>query len=285
MTNEPGVFVKLFLGLSLLVMTLSACSPSKEIKEDPNVRDILNCHDENNSYSIVKGSSVTAQDPDSKRAILLIIRKGDSDFVCTGSAISDRVILTAAHCVKGAGKGDVTAIFHPEMACDSGYDRTRMTISSEDMTIHEKYDGGTKAKNDLALIKLSSPIPASYPIATIYDGTTPLSSDQVLMIGYGVTNEQGGDSMKLRKTIKSYKEDSAVLDHRIGFLQNNSTGGVCSGDSGGPVYVMVQGQYKIIGVNSVVTGKSEYTACHEMSMAMYAPFYAPWIQENLLKLQ
>lgn len=233
---------------------------------------------------IVNGSSVGTQDPDSKRAVLLVIRRGETYTSCTGAAISDRVILTAGHCVKGADKNNITAIFHPQTTCSSGYDASK-SIPSVDVLVHKDYKGDQRAKFDLAMVKLGSPIPSAYLPQALYDGKSPLSSDDVLMIGYGVTSEGNHDSMHLRKTMKSFKTEVAVKDQNIGFDQRTASGGVCTGDSGGPVYVQVGGQYQIIAINSIVMGKDNETACHNMSMAMYMPFFADWIQESLTKLR
>lgn len=278
--------MKFLLYMGLTVLTLTACgsneSTSIENAEIAAADGFMDCRPKSNG--IVNGTSVSPQDPDSKRAVLLIIRRGKSIMSCTGAAISDRVILTAGHCVKGAGKKDITVVFHPEMTCASGYDISK-SIPSVDVLVHKDYKGDSRAKSDLAMVKLASPIPASYRPQELYDGESPLSSDDVLMVGYGITSEGRRDSMRLRKTTKSFKNEVAQKDQNIGFDQRTASGGVCTGDSGGPVYVQVGGQYKIIAVNSIVMGKSDETACHTMGMAMYMPYFADWIEESLNKLR
>lgn len=279
--------MKIFLALGLWALTLTSCSSKVEVNEDQRPElQFLNCRNDQGPASIVKGSQVTPQDPQSKLAVMLIVDHGDgSTSTCTGAPISDRVLLTAAHCVKGVSKTSVHAIFHSDLKCSSGYDRASMTIPSTDVIMNTDYNGKASAKDDLALVKLATPIPASYPVAVLYNGTSPLSSDDVLMIGYGVTTEWRNDSRVLRKTLKSFEHESYIKDNNIAFDQRGSSGGVCSGDSGGPIYIQSQGRYQIIGINSVVSGSSESTACHEFSIALYAPYYASWIQKELLKLQ
>jgi V8-like Glu-specific endopeptidase len=268
----------------MTALALTACGSRNNaaIEKSEVAAAFMDCRPEE-SNGIVNGTSVAPQDPDSKRAVLLIIRRGKTISSCTGAPISDRVILTAGHCLKGVNKRDVTVVFHPEMTCTSGYNESK-SIPSVDVLVHKDYKGDNQAKYDLAMVKLESPIPSTYHPQSLYDGTTPLSSDQVLMIGYGVTSEKTRDSMHLRKTMKSFKTETAVRDQNIGFDQR-AGGGVCSGDSGGPVYVQADGEYKIIAVNSTVMSKDENKVCHGLSMAMYMPYFADWVQQSLKKLK
>ncbi|MBS1971881.1 MAG: trypsin-like serine protease [Bdellovibrionales bacterium] len=272
--------MKLFLYIGMTALVLTACSSRENVSNDESeiANAITSC--DSGSSGIVNGTSVTAQDPDSKRAVLLIIHRGKIVTSCTGTPISDRVILTAGHCLKDVKKGDVDVVFNSDISCSA----MANSIPSVDILIHKDYKGDNQAKFDLAMLKLESPIPSSYLPQSIYDGKAPLSNDQVLMIGYGVTSESIHDSMHLRKTTKSFKTETAIRDQNIGFDQRTG-GGVCSGDSGGPVYVQVGGEYKIIAVNSTVMNKDESQACHGLSMAMYMPFFADWVQQSLDKLR
>ena len=277
--------MKLFLCLGI-ALALIACSnnDSMNVEKSEIADTFMSCHSQKSRKGIVNGSAVSALDPDSKQAVLLIIRRGKDIQSCTGAPISNRVILTAAHCLKGADKTSVTVVFHPEMTCASGYDISK-SIPSTDILVHKKYDGKSNADSDLGLVKLAAPIPASYPVQSIYDGESPVSSDQVLMIGYGISNEGAEDSLFLRKVTKSFKNQTSLREQNIIFDQRGDSGGVCSGDSGGPVYVQVDGQYKIIGINSVVAAKDEKTACHGVSVGMYMPSFSDWVKENISRLK
>lgn len=271
--------MKLLLSLGL-ALSLIACSEKvSKISDTPlNMDAYLECHGSKNG--IVSGKMVDVNDPDTKYAVLLVIREGNSLKTCTGSVIAKNVILTAGHCARGAEKNQIYAVFHPDMMCASGYN-SRMKIQSDDILVHKDYKGDSSAKSDLALVKLSAPVPADYPVIDLYDGKSPLSSDNLLMVGYGITSESARDSRFLRKVNKSAKLDSMVDGPNIAFDQRDGRGGVCSGDSGGPIYAKVGNQYKVIGVNSVVAGPKEETVCHNFSIAMYMPSFADWVQQSL----
>lgn len=271
--------MKLFLYLGA-ALSLVACSENvSKISDTPlNMDTYLECH--SSKRGIVSGKMIGLKDPDTKYAVLLVIREGNSLRTCTGSVISKNVILTAGHCARGAEKNQIYAVFHPDMMCSSGYSSS-MKVQSDDILVHKDYKGDSSAKSDLALIKLSSPVPADYPVMGLYDGKSALNSDDLLMVGYGITSESARDSRFLRKVNKSAKLDSRVEGPNIVFDQRNGRGGVCSGDSGGPIYAKVGNQYKIIGVNSVVAGPKEEDVCHNFSIAMYMPSFADWVEQSL----
>lgn len=278
-----------FLYFSVVVLLLnSACESSKPTSDlGDDTLSPQRCIPDSDISGIVNGRLVHAGDTDATKAVLLVILgKNDSTSSCTGTLISDKVILTAAHCLEGARKTDIRVVFHPDLRCSSGFDVQTKSISSVDYIIHEKY--GTNSKHvdfDLALLKLAAPAPMHYQTQSLYDGQSPLSSDNLLVVGYGVTEGDAKDSSRMRKTVKSFKNETQLVDHFLYLNQSTHTGGACAGDSGGPVYVESDGIYKIIGVNSAVHGKDMKSACRNYSIVTYMPLFADWVKENLKKLE
>ncbi len=233
-----------------------------------------------NSPKIVSGTSVDKNDHDAKKVVLLLALRNSTVTSCTGVPISDRIILTAAHCVNAAQPTDIQAIFHPDMNCSSGYSPDD-TISSVSYMIHPKFDGTLQSEGDIALIYLSEKIPSNYIIGQLYDENENITSDEVLMLGYGITSEQAKDSLVLRKTKKSFKNNAYLKSPLIVFSQDDATGGFCRGDSGAPSFVNVSGTEKIIGINSVNIGKDPNTECHTASASMYIPAFKSWIHTSI----
>lgn len=231
---------------------------------------------------IVHGVVVEPQNRLAQEALLLLINRPDKQSSCTAVALTPTVLLTAAHCVYDTQPFQVKAIF-PSLKKQNAME-TAHTVLVSRISIHKDYDGTPQKKADLALLKLTSPIPSGYQTMDLYNGTSPLSSDDVILLGFGITDETKQDSLVLRTTQKSFKSDVVIKNEIIGFNQKNKSGGFCRGDSGAPVYVTVGGVHKLIGINSFSVGMSPNTECHTASFAMYIPYFKHWIVEELLQL-
>lgn len=261
----------------ILVFSLSSCDPKPADERSPNaVQFDLDCVPDQPS-NIVGGKIVNLNDSDSKKVVLLLVRRNNVVTSCTGVPISDRIILTAAHCINTADPNNIQVIFHTDMNCSSGYTRENL-ISSKSYILHPDFDGSLNSKADIALILLSERIPANYQISQLYTEGENLTSDEVLMIGYGITDELSKDSLVLRKTKKSFKNNSYLKRPLIVFSQDDVNGGFCRGDSGAPSFVQTSGLQKIIGINSVNIGKDAFTECHTASASMYIPDFSDWVK-------
>ncbi|MNJ92579.1 Trypsin precursor [compost metagenome] len=274
--------------ISLLLLaaafSLTACDKTTE-------KAAGGCMSASQMSGIVGGSRVLSDNPISKQVILLFGEKsnGQGSAICTGTAIRNDVILTAAHCVEGINRDKYYAIFSTDITCESGFRLSEASIPVKDVVKHPKYTGrfivASDVKYDVALVKLKSPIPSNYKVMKMYDGKSQFS-DRVQFAGYGVTGEEtyGKESSGfLREISKSYNRSVQVQGEQILVDQSDSRG-ICTGDSGGPLFVDVNGELQVAGVNSVVSGPKD-RICHDMSIMMYVPAYANWIQTAIRSLR
>ncbi|XP_058061500.1 CLIP domain-containing serine protease B4-like [Anopheles bellator] len=186
---------------------------------------------------------------------------GDLKFHCGGSLISNRYVLTAAHCINNIARSwtitavrlgewdlqaerDCTTIFDEQICADPVQD-----IAVERLIVHPNYATTlSRVKNDIALIRLVQPAqftdfvqPICLPLS---DGERTRSYDgqSFMVAGWGQTEEAPQSQYKLFVVIKGVQEAScqqsyprADIDGTQVCAGGDANKDSCRGDSGGPL--------------------------------------------------
>lgn len=222
--------------LFLLILINAACD--KNVTNKPSTVLL----DKTSSSSIIGGKQAQNNEAVSTSTVALIeIDETGPYLACTGTLISENLILTAAHCVKYVEVPESLYVsFNTEIPTFKNFTNV---ISAEKIKVHPefgyKYNENTNystGHNDVALIKLSGRAPEnSRPVPILTNSKTLQPSTKVLLAGFGLINEIG---TPIESKVLNYVwvPLAKILD-TILVTDQTSAQGACAGDSGGPAYV------------------------------------------------
>ncbi|XP_055528961.1 polyserase-2-like [Wyeomyia smithii] len=231
---------------------------------------------------------------------MAILMMKDRDFVCAGTLISNRYILSAAHCIRNPLPNKVRLGEHTigrDKDCNLGNRdcaRPVRDYNIECITIHPEFSLRVR-NNDIALIRLSEE-------AKFEDHVQPICLPHIpelrnyrppryIITGWGRTDYQGETSdVLLKATVLPFNisecEDWFNKTSQYFQLSENHlcVGGenvdTCQGDGGGPLGYGA----KLYGTRFVQFGISSFgTACGlKPSVYTNVAEYMDWIKANML---
>lgn len=189
--------------------------------------------------------------------------------LCTGTLVAPRIVLTAAHCVGDAilaGQTDFGRVNFGD-----GRGAWIDSIDIIDMTMHRFYQPPAFLTNDIALVRLARPAPASIDPLPI--STTHLTQEdvglQLRVVGFGNTDGSNGGSGAGQKNqlIVPLLEVGAA---HIGLGDRISN--TCQGDSGGPTFAKFDGVEHVVGVTSFGSNECRATSYMTRTDIMWEDF-------------
>lgn len=206
-------------------------------------------------------------------------RLGQTDFAtsfrdfCGGSILNNEYIITAAHCVDTITTDQMT-----EFGIVVNNGSTEWFIYDEilkvsEIHVHESYDTAT-ASNDIALLKLETPLTDDFDYETISIPTSEeaamySAAETVTAMGLGYTDDNQTTPVIIQQVELTNVDDADCQNLVTSIYQNGTYNpvkqscalpleneneeltGVCNGDSGGPLtYLNDNNEYKQFALTS-----------------------------------
>jgi len=263
---------------------------------DPLLEDrainTCDCAPVTESSRIVGGKEVNPKYRLPYQALVYPTVPGVGSFLCGGTIVNKKYVITAAHCTdyRGSTITDVKVAIGEHSICDGVTNEGGKWISAKRVVNHPNYGNHD---NDIAVLELSEEItftanikPACLPTSETKDYSNLAST----ISGWGGTVGYAGNEnqpqqprqCELKESVvkvlsptsekcSSYLRTTTSTSKLCAWAEGTDT---CQGDSGGPLTVAENGKFVLIGVVSYGSG------CAHTTPGIYARVqgFLPWIK-------
>ncbi|XP_058461599.1 melanization protease 1-like [Malaya genurostris] len=289
---------------SLVTSTSTTKAPGPRANSKMTLPDKSICGIDNLGQRIY-GGAATELDQFRWTVALEYNQAGTREIKCGGSLINTRYVLTAAHCVTTVtpeqlvlrlGEWDL----NNDPDCDE-YKNCNDPVrfeSVEEIIVHPKFG---RKHNDIALLRLKTPLPEAYtnyilPICLPTSESLQsnrFSNHNVSVVGWGSTEAEKRSPLKmvanlLTTTVDHCRDELGPLLRNVNLVETHICAksattvirDACGGDSGGPLMAFIDENWYLVGIVSFgpPCGRTVLPGVYTRVTS-----YMNWIRDNLLE--